>query len=101
MAPPPGTYVPAAYQAQAQAMSIDEKVAMDVMSHMDRGPSLQAPVQQFRHKYFVTQSQGADLHPQTDPYRQVANQPLRQLEQHMDPYHTDNPMNSLSYLYNQ
>ena len=98
MAPlPPATPNHQLHAAYTHAPLMDERMAMDLMSHADRGPSIQAPVQKFRHAYFVPQSQGQDLGP--DPYRVAVSSKPTQLEPHMDPYHVKNPMNSLSYLY--
>lgn len=91
------------YIAQANPITIDEKVAMYHMSHMDRAAtSMQAPVRPFRSRHFVPESQGADAFPHNNPYRQrVAGSTDRAIPAHLDPFHPQNPMNSLSYLYKQ
>jgi hypothetical protein len=61
---------------------------------------MQAPVLPMWNQRIVAVSQGQDLHGHTDAYHMpVANQ-AQTLPVHLDVEHPDNPMNSLSYLYN-
>jgi hypothetical protein len=88
-----------AYQS-AEYVPIDERVALDIMSHVDRGASMQAPVRKYQRRGFVATSQGEDMTPQPDMYRvAVAGQKSQKLPPHMDPFSPQNPMNSLSYLH--
>lgn len=100
MAPP--QYTPPMYRTPpAQApLTRDERTALQIMSMTDRGGSMQAPVLPMWNQRIVAVSQGQDLHGHTDAYHMpVANQ-AQTLPVHLDVEHPDNPMNSLSYLYN-
>lgn len=88
------------YEVQADELTIDEKVAMYHMTHVERGPSMQAPVSRFTHPDFVPQSQGADAFSESSYYASpVAGSAPPPLPAHLDSWNPDNPMTSLSYLY--
>lgn len=90
--------MPATYQPPIhQDMTRDEQAALHIMSMTDRGVSMHAPVRNDFNQYIVPNSQGLDLHPQTNPYLALATAQAP-LPIHLDEMHPDNPMNSLSYL---
>lgn len=87
------TYRPPIYQGTTR----DEQAALHIMSMTDRGVNMQAPVRNDYNQYIVPNSQGLDLHPQTNAYLALATAQAP-LPVHLDEMHPDNPMNNLSYL---